>query len=192
MSLSDHNRDMSIASGVMAALAVVYGGYLAGNWNRRQGKVIQSRCNTIYIFFQWMDWSDRDLVFLCFYLLIFQVAIDCTTLLVFFAFSCGTLAAAFFAVNFGFSFWWLLLYKVSSFVMSLCFCYKFMFKHRFTVVNFFSPVVGRHCDCDTRQRGWNISQGISRSFIRAADHQHYPTIGRTVHRGRIFLRLGET
>ena len=39
MSLSDYNNDMSIASGVMAALAVVYGGYLAGNWNRRQGKV---------------------------------------------------------------------------------------------------------------------------------------------------------
>ena len=39
MSLSNHNRDMSISSGVMAALAVVYAGFLAGNWNRRQGKV---------------------------------------------------------------------------------------------------------------------------------------------------------
>ena len=39
MSLSDHNSDMSISSGVMAAVAVVYAGYLAGNWNRRQGKV---------------------------------------------------------------------------------------------------------------------------------------------------------
>ena len=39
MSLSDHNNDMSISSGVMAAVAVVYAGYLAGNWNRRQGKV---------------------------------------------------------------------------------------------------------------------------------------------------------
>ncbi len=38
-SLSEHNRDMSIASGVLAALAVVYAGYLAANWNRRHGKV---------------------------------------------------------------------------------------------------------------------------------------------------------
>ena len=79
MSLDSHDRNLSIAMGVMVVLALLYAGLQTNNHNRREGKV----------------------------------AIDCVTLFFYLLYAGGALANAFFVVIFGWSLWWLIVYKVS-------------------------------------------------------------------------------
>ena len=76
--LDVHNRNLSIAMGVLSALAVIYAGFLTANWNRRSGKMF----------------------------------IDFVTLFKFVLHFLGCLADAFLVVVFGWSLWWLIIYKV--------------------------------------------------------------------------------
>ena len=49
MDLSKHSQDISIAVGILAAVAVLYSAFQAFNWNRRHG-LVAIGCSTILQF----------------------------------------------------------------------------------------------------------------------------------------------
>jgi Meckelin (Transmembrane protein 67) len=84
MPLTSFESKMSIAVGVLLAVAIAYSFVQTWAWSRRAGKT----------------------------------AIDFVSLVKFVAFSCGNMSNAFFVTTFGSSIWWLIFYKVLTWLFT--------------------------------------------------------------------------